>query len=283
MMKVLDEIALESAEGSAYPDEQIASSIYLVSLSYSLRALDGMDSDEREEKRGKNAWLEKMTEKVHDVPVLSFDNITRKLANGKSSCDAVFYNFSPEEGEQHYLVELKNANKQTALSLMKDMGKDGIYNKIRDSVQMIQKQLEFGGKQEHDEMIGHMHFCVVYAGKNDVISREPVEKLKRTKVSRDKSGKQKRAGRMNFDSEKRESETYERFGKMVQSLRLDDCSEATFPGDALPRAKKVKGSGRVRLFSLFSAQDFAEIIENDFFSDWKWGSYQKYFSPVRLH
>lgn len=192
MMKILDEIALESAEGSLYPDEQIASDIYQVSLSYSLRALDGMGSDEREEKAGKNAWLEKMTEKVHDVPVLSFDNITKKLSNGKHSCDAVFYNFSPDEGEQHYLVELKNANKQTVLSLMKEKGKDGIYNKISDSVQMIQKQLEFGGKQEHDEIVRHMHFCMVYAGKNDVISRDPVEKLKRTKIIRDKTGKQKK-------------------------------------------------------------------------------------------
>lgn len=82
---------------------------------------------------------------------------------------------------------------------------------------------------------------------------------------------------MNLDSEKRESDAYERFGRMVQSLGLEYCSEDAFPGDALPRAKKVKGSGRIRHFSMFSAQDFAEMIENDFFSDWKWGDYQRYF------
>lgn len=278
MMNVLNEVMRENEEIFEYPDERIASSVYYTSLSYALRALNGMNGIERAKKAEMNKWLEKETPAVHNIPVLDLDNITRKLSNGKSSCDAFFYNVSLGDEEQHYLAELKNANKKTVLSLIKDTGKDSIYHKVNDSVQMIEKQLEFGGTTEHEEIIHHTHFFLVYAGKNDVPSRGTIEKLRKTRVSRDVHGKQQRAGRMSFDSEKKELEVYEYFGQKVRNLGLESCNEATFPGDALPRAKKIrKGGDKVRLFSMFSAQDFGKILEAGFFTNWNWGNYQQYF------
>lgn len=244
-MNVLNEIAHEDTQTFSYPDEKIASNIYQISFSYALRALSGMNDDERTEKEKSNKWLECETDKVHDVPVLAFDNITRKLSNGKSSCDAFFYNFDPCDGEPHYLAELKNVNKKTVLSLLNDDGKDGIYNKVNDSVQMIKKQLEFGGMHEQDEIVIHTHFFIVYAGKNDIPSRNPLDMLKKTTVEHNRRGKQQKAGRMTLGIAKREEEIYGHFENKIRELGLAACDEATFPGDALPRAKKmIKGRGR---------------------------------------
>lgn len=277
-MNVLNEIVQEDMQTYSYPDEKIASNIYQASLSYAFRALDGMAGKERTDKERLNKWIECETEKVHDVPVLDFDNIAKKLANGKSSCDAFFYNFYPGDEDQHYLAELKNANKKTILSLLEDEGKDGIYQKVSDSIQMIKKQLEFGGKHERDDIVIHTHFFIVYAGKNDVPSRGPLKLVKKTAVARDSRGKQQKAGRMLSDSGKKETEAYERFGNKIHNLGLASCDEATFPGDALPRARKIiKGRGRQRVFSLFSAHDFAVIVDSGFFDGWNWGDYQQYF------
>ncbi len=93
MMNVLNEVMRENEEIFGYPDERIASSVYYTSLSYALRALRGMNSIERAKKAEMNKWLEKETPAVHNIPVLDLDNITRKLSNGKSSCDAFFIMF----------------------------------------------------------------------------------------------------------------------------------------------------------------------------------------------
>ena len=131
---------------------------------------------------------------------------------------------------------------------MKDEGKDSIFDKVNDSIEMIKKQLEFGGAHEHDDIVIHTHFFIIYAGKNDIPSREPLEMLKKTAVVRDNRGKQQKAGRRVFNnSEKKEEEIYGRFGNKIQSIGLATCDEATFPGDALPRAKKIiKGRGKQR-------------------------------------
>lgn len=97
--------------------------------------------------------MRKESLKIQDVPVLDFDNITKLLSNGKKSCDGFFYNFELLEGEQHYLVELKNTGKKELLSLLKSENSDGIYCKVRDSLQSIKNQLEFGGAEEKEEKL----------------------------------------------------------------------------------------------------------------------------------
>lgn len=275
MINILDEVVKEKSSEPEYPDEVIVSNLYYVSLSFSLRSLAGMREDERKRKQEKNGWLENETKKIHDIQTLDFDNITKKLTNGKTSCDAFFYNFMCGEEEQHFLCELKNVDKKTILNLLNDEGKDGVYNKVKDSVQMIKTQLLFGGNQENDKIIQHTHFLVIYSGKNNVPSKSPVKMVGKTKVGRDASQKQCKAARISVDSEKKDLEIYDRFGEKIIKLGLQYCCEDVFPGDALPRAKKIlKGGEKVRAFSIFSANDFAKIIDSDFFASWKWGEYQ---------
>lgn len=277
-MNVLNEVMEEDTQEFCYPDEKIASNIYQISLSYSPRALVGMSESERTKKEKSNEWLVNETAKVHEVPVLDFDNIVRKLLNGRCSCDGFFYNFEPNDDELHYLVEMKNVkSKRDMLKMLKEEGNDGIYNKINDSVLMIKGELEFGGLHEHDDIILHTHFFIVYPGKNDVPARGSISRLTKVRVERDGRSKQNRAGRNNIVSDKRETEIYANFGDKVRRLGLAACDESLFPGAALPRAKKIKGRGEQRQFSLFSARDFAKIIDSGFFTAWKWGKYQKYF------
>lgn len=278
MMDVLNEVILEDKKIFEYGDEKIASNVYLVSLSCALRKLATMDGKEKEEALGKNEWLAEETGKVRDIPVIAFDNVVKKLENGKCSCDMFFYNFHQEAEEFHYLAELKNVDKKRMLSMLADMGQDGIFTKVRDSVQMIGKELEFGGAQEHEELVSHTHFFVVYAGKNNVPAKSPIEMPGRTRVSRDEHRKQNRAGRMVTGSEKREREIYDRFGNQILRLGLKACDEDQFPGKALPRAKKMgQGGGKMRMYSLFSASDFAQILDHGFFDTWKWGDYTEHF------
>lgn len=76
---------------------------------------------------------------------------------------------------------------------------------------------------------------------------------------------------MDYVSEKDEDEIYNQFGKKILALGLQECDEEVFPGDALPRASKSgKRKGKTRAFSIFSAKNFAEIVENGFFDEWNW-------------
>lgn len=279
MLKVLDEVKAEHTTSFAYSDEKIASNMYDVSCPYSQRALAGMKAEEQAKNSEKNKWLLEQTSHVKDVSVLDFDHIKIKLGNGKTSCDAMFYRFAANSTDLHYLAEFKNVDKKTILKLMKDNASaDSIYRKVRDSVQMIRFELEFQGNVEHDEIVSHMHFFLVYGGKNNMPVRNPVKMPGRAKVNRDISGKQKSAGRMHIDSDKRENETYERFGNSIAALGLAACDEGVFPGEALPRTKKfVKGGEKVRQFSVFSARDFAKIVDAGFFDTWDWGTYHTYF------
>lgn len=209
---------------------------------------------------------------------MDFDNITRMLNNGKKSCDGLFYNFSPEEREQHYLVEFKNVGKKEMLNFLEMKNPDGIHYKVKDSVQSINSQLEFGGMQEREELIAHMHFFIVYEGKNNVPAQTSIKLPGRVSVVRDSRKKQKKAGKMDYSTEKKEGDIYTQFGKEILKLGLQECSEDLFPGDALPRAgKSGRGKGKVRPFTVFSAKNFAEVVENVFFERWNWGEYEDSF------
>lgn len=278
MINVLNLVIQEDTQDFIYPDEKIASNVYYVSLPNTIGSIAGYGDAVKKQKIDRNDWLKEKSASVQVTPVLDFDLIVKKLENSRCSCDALFYNTEPEGSEQHYLAEFKCADKAAVLKMMEDPGKDGIYQKVNDSVLMIQRELEFGGADEHEALTARLHFFLVYAGKNNVPDRNPVTMPGKMKVQKDGHGKQKSAGRMRFDSLKTENEIYERFGKQLELLGLASCSEDTFPGDALPRAiKRIKGGERVRCFTMFSASDFAEIVELGYFSNWKWGNYTPYF------
>lgn len=278
MINVLNEVKAEDKQAFAYLDEKIASNIYYCSLSTALRAIDNYSVAEREKRNKNNQWLLNETADIKNVPVLSFDNIIRKLNNGMKSCDAFFYCFTFEEGDRHFLVEFKNDSKSAASKLLKSSDDDCIYEKVNDSVKAILNELEFGGNQEHADVVAHTHFIYVYSGKNDVpaVSGVSMKLPRKNSVSRDKRGKQNKAAKA--DSHKELDQTYATFENKLEKIGLESCSEKILPGKAIPRVRKRGvGADKVRQFSMFSSSDFAELINSGYFIEWKWGDYSPYF------
>lgn len=272
MQNVLDMTNQESQLAFDFEDEKIASNLYLVSLSESLRGLDGRSETEKITLAEKNNWLLEETEHIKNVPVLSFDNIVKKLKNRRTSCDAFFYNFTNQPETQHYLAEFKNSDKATLLSLLIKSNNDGIFNKINDSVFLIQSELEFGGVSEHEDIIKNTHFFLVYGGKNNVATNQTITMPRKTKIQADSRGKQKHASRMKPLTQKQENEAYSSFGKKITDLGLACCDASIFPGKALPQAIR-HGKSKIRNFSIFSASDFAQVVDAGFFDEWNWGEY----------
>lgn len=277
-INVLEKIVEERNCKKEYLDENIFSNLYFSSLSTSLRALNGYKLDKRCEEEEKNRWLLSKSAKIKDINVINFDNVTRCLDNGRASCDIMFYNFSiGEENEYHFLGEVKNIGKQEMLKFIKSETDDGIYKKVKDCVQNIRTCLLFGGLQEGDDIIKNMHLFLVYCGKNTAATFDSPKMPGKTHAEKSPKGKQSsatRGYRKYLYNEKAECEIYDKFTKKMAELGLKPCNESTFPGNALPRVKKLgKGAGKTRQFSLFSASDFGQIVDSGFFDDWDWGKY----------
>lgn len=273
MINVLEEVKKQDGIKIEYEDEKIASNVYLISLSKPLRSIDGLTGDKLEKAKEQNEWVYRICPKSIEIRVLDFDNIKNLLKIGLKSCDGLFYNFVPNGEELHYLVELKNTGKKELLELM-----DDILLKVKNSVTIIQKLVEFGGAQEHEIMIQNTHFIIVYNGKNNIPVQNTSILLPGKQKINNESGKRKqnRASKMDYRKQKDEDGIYVKFGKEIVKFGLCGCDEDTFPGNTLPKAKKA-GKKKYREFSILSVRDFAEIIENGFFDNWKWGEYSLYF------
>ena len=281
-LNVLEYIIAEQSTPPEYPDEAIFSDIYHTSLHTSLRSIQGYPDRVKEKHRKdgfewfENEWIKLESDKVCNIRVIDFDNLVSLLNSGKASCDAFFYNFECQTGEFHFISEFKRVDKQTLINLLKDEGRNGLYRKIKDSAESIRHHLLFGGNQEADSIIENMHFFAVYAGKNTSATSEGPQILSGKKTSKDAYGKQNRAirnGRTKY-SEKNEDDIFQRFGRQIEELGMKPCTEDTFPGKAIPRVKKTEhGSEKVRYFTIFSAQDFGQLIDSGFFDFWNWGKY----------
>ena len=281
-INVLEYIIAERSTPPEYLDEAIFSDLYHTSFHTSLRAIQGYpDRVKKEHQRDgfewfENEWIRTESDKACNIRVIDFDNLVSLLDSGKASCDAFFYNFECQTGEFHFISEFKRADKQTLIRLLKDESRDGLYRKIKDSIESIRQHFLFGGNHEADSIIENMHFFAVYAGKNTSATSEGPQILSGKKTSKDSYGKQNRAirnGRPKY-SEKDEDGIYQRFGKRIAELGMKPCTEDTFPGNAIPRVKKAEhGSEKIRYFTIFSAQDFGQLIDSGYFDCWKWGEY----------
>ena len=278
-LNVLKHVIEERSVLPEYPDEAIFSNLYHTSFSTALRSINGYPDKEKSRRQNANEWIRETSSKACAVYVINFDRITDLLNNGSSSCDALFYNFCIQSGEFHFMSEFKNteiAGKQDLLRLLKCDDQDSIYRKVKASVENIRHNLLFGGNQEADDIIQNMHFFVVYNGKNNAAtSPRPTVPFK-SHAMRDAHGKQNRAtrGQRHECTPKEENEIYQRFGQRIEELRMKPCTEDTFPGHAIPRVRKVeRGSEKIRYFTIFSAQDFGDLINSGFFENWNWGPY----------
>lgn len=282
MLNVLEKVKEEAESRPEYPDEGIASNIYYISLSTALRSLEGIsDGKQKSGKQQDNDWLKRESLKIQKIPVLDMDNIKNAVDSNRRSCDGLLYNFTSEENELHYMIEMKNTGKKDLLFLMESLKDDGILHKVKDSVNLIKYELEFGGTQEKETLIHNTHFFMVYGGKNDIPTQSGAIKLpQRTRVQRGQhQNKQKKAGKMDYYSQKDEERIYSKFGEAISKFGLKECEASNFPGSALPSAMKV-GKRRIRKFSIFSARDFAHIVDNGFFDNWSWGEYPQYVNLV---
>ena len=273
---VLACVANERVTLPEYPDEAVFSDLYHTSLSTALRAVEGYLDEEKRRRQDANEWIVEKSCKARNVCVINFDQVVKRLNNGRASCDAFFYNFYWQQGEYHFLCEFKNTGKQDFLRYLKSDNEDSIYKKVKDSAENISQCVVFGGECEADDIISNMHFFAVYNGKNTAAtSSKPIVPTKEN-AGKGSNGKQNRAtrNRQHEYTPKEENEIYQRFGEKIEQIGLKTCVEDTFPGNAIPRVKKsAHGPEKIRHFTIFSAQDFGKLVESGFFDHWNWGLY----------
>lgn len=277
-MNVLTSVIEEKNENFKYADERICSTIYLASLSYSLRSLENItDPKRREEKRKRNSWLLDDTKKAMQVATLNFDRVSERTGiQNRKSCDVLFYDFERQDDHLHYIGEMKCVSKRMMVRMLKSDGKDGIYEKVHNSIKLIESELLFSGSEEGSDIVQHLHFFIVYDGKNDMVSLQENKMPKRqTEISR-KNGRQIHASRQRPSkfSKKVINEIYEKFSGQLKNLGLHNINEDIFHMCIDPQAKADKaGRGKYRMFSIFSADDFKELLRSGFFDNWNWGRY----------
>lgn len=278
MIELLNALAEEKDSGCEYPDERIFSNLAYTSYSVSMRQLAGRTEREKEADSEKNQWLTYWIPEASNIPILNVDRIKEKVDQNKCSCDGLFYNFDADADSLHFLIELKNANKSSILPMLDNKENEGyIGDKVKDTVEMIKTTIRFGGTQEDEDLVHHLHFVLIYNGKNDIPSRSFINPIpSKQKVERDAHGKQRRASRkFNLYPLKDEDPIYNRFGEVVCKLGLSPAEESYFPKRATPEAIRYGGK-RQRQFTLLTAHDFAEAIESCGLDKWNWGEYINY-------
>lgn len=249
---------------------------------HSSRQIDAItDISTQNEWITQNSWLSNECEKLKDISVINFD-ILPKLCNcdNLTSCDGMLYDFNAKKFS--LLIEFKNCDRKTLDKYLNITSNDSILTKLKDSKNLIVSKLEFQGKFTGQALIENTHIVVVYNGKNN----KPIENTKmgytpKQKVSHNKNGKQNRAIRLDINTKDKDS----KFGLEVKKLGYVSCLENDFPVPAKPQSEKLKGVGKVRNFSIFSAQDFKKLVEfesqNDgciYLQDWDWGEYFEYIN-----
>lgn len=277
-------LAEEAKEECEFEDEKIASNLYLASLPYSLRSLkedSGQPESVREKKIESNMWLKNESIHIADIPAINFDCLKCKIDASRPSCDVFFYNAGFSKHRKHLLGEFKNTSKSEIVDMMKSRGKDGLKRKIISSIDLLKSEISFvSSKEEQRALEGDIHLFLVYGGKNDMPSAGDWRKrLPRSEnVSRDSRRKQVSASRQRYnsnDSEKKANTIFNSFGLFLKGKGLVPCTKEEFPGNALPRLSKSRG-GKIRDFSMFSATDFAEIVDSGYFDTWNWGTLAPY-------
>lgn len=290
---VLEHVIKERDVSFEYPDEAIFSNVYYTSLIRSLQSMSNTPSYEISNWEKGNRWLIDTTSKASEIPVINFDNLKRLLSkqrhgldnNGQKSCDAFFYNFVHQDNEFHFIVEFKNTDKkkfiedyvitgfpkrsaQQTQDSSKNKKQDSLYKKAKDSTELIRQDFLFGGNHEADEIINNMHLIAVYNGKNTRHTSARPKLPGKNRATKGADGKQCHATK-NDSLEpviRGEHDIYNRLGNQIAELGLKPRTQNTF----LP----IKIDPRINpYFTIFSVQDFGQLIDSGFFDNWKWGKY----------
>lgn len=279
MLNIRQALSKESAQKFDYEDEKIRSNLYLTSLSYRLRSLaagTGLSESARMLREQDNQWLKNKSEKIENIPVINLDALKELIDRNRTSCDAFFYNAGFSLHKKHFLGEFKNTQKSKMLEFIASDERDGIKSKVLSSLNMLRKDISFSGtEEEKNGLEGDVHLFLVYGEKNDVASDTDLKQLlpKGASISRGHNRRQNHASRQSRTasvSRKRTNEILTRFSDYLERKGFSPCSEKEFPGDAIPETIKSQGE-KIRYFSMFSAYDFATVVNNGYFDTWEWG------------
>lgn len=268
MIKFSDLLKADYEREFAYADEQLISNLYYTSLSYSLR-----EEKNSEVFKEKNKWLFNSKDIDGSISTINFDVLPKLCGcEAMSSCDAFFYDYSGNR--KSLLIEFKNCDKATLQNkYFKSTSNDSIIGKIKDSKNLISSQLYFEGKYTGIDLVLNTHIIIVYGGKNNIPSKN-ITPSYIPKVKRSEKGKPTRASSMSLT--KSINEENDRFGLEIKEIGFSQCTSSDFPVSGEPDFIKSKGIGKIRNYTLFSAFDFKQLIDKEYFSGWDWGDYTTY-------
>ena len=253
-----------------YEDEHLVSTLRCTSLSYSLR-----EEPNSSDFKNKNRWLFSEDDEAGKIKVINFDRVPDMCCcSGTNTCDAFFYDFNGKS--RSYLIEFKNCSRDVLhkkyLNLKSD---DCILRKITESAVLIENELEFDGKYTSSELVSDTHIIIVYNGKNNMPARcIPFESVKKKRS--DGIETPRKPERVSF--KKSVEDNVDRIGAEIVKTGFSVCFKDDFPVPGKPDFEKVKGTGKVRNYTLFTNTDFTELVRKDFFADWDWGAYSEFFS-----
>ena len=281
-MKDLREYVEEDVHAQ-YEDEKVVSDLYHTSLVVSLRQLDSIKSQEiRLQNEEANKWLLNQIPMLQKIATISLDQLKLRIDGDKKSCDGFFYYASKDGNNKSIMFEYKNVSKEILLT--KYWGEDdkSIYQKVRDSINIIKNEVSFEDGYNGDELINNTHLVIIYA-ENNLVSEAGIGKIQKQKVERDVNGRQRGASKnIRFNrmvTKKSIEEKMDEFCVRLSKLGMAEVVYDYFGVSNIdPKAKQRKGFGKNRQFSLMTKSDWKKVIEEkEFFKEWNWGSYKDLF------
>ena len=286
MKKILEEY-IQNTMDAKYDDEKVNSNLFNVSLVKSFREMEKLRETNVYEKFEKqNKWLYEVCNQIKQISVISFDQLKQQINKDYKSCDALFYNGIQNDDRYSLLIELKNVSRKDILEYIKSDKDDSIYFKVRDTIRMIENDIDFEGGYSGKELVKTMHFIIVYGGKANTVSEVSLGfGRKNSNIEKDSNGRQIRAVSLKTNqkksfSKKEEDEIMRKFGEKLHDLDLVACPKGYF-GIPIsdPNITKKKGIGNLFYFTMFTKNDFAQLIGSEkYFDTWNWGEYREYFN-----
>jgi hypothetical protein len=280
----------------SYIDERIISNLYFASLPISIRELESHKDKVNKETKiyRKNQlqneyendiknqdWLVEDCDEIREIPTVSFDQLKNRIDIDKKSCDAFFYNPNQVNNKRNLLIEFKNVDKDKILEYIKSEDADGLWGKVVDSIELL-NNVEFEGYTS-DKLIQNTHLMIVYGEKSNVVSTMRLNLPTKTTVKRDRNGRQSSA--VKFDrqrnkeySKKDTKEILDKFAEKIKKRDMASCPESYFGVPIKEPSEDKSGKERGCWYTLYSKKDFQTVVSREnFFHNWNWGAYGKYF------
>lgn len=287
MKKLEDYLIEDSNKIIEFDDEKINANLYLVTLVKSLREIQSFKKSGSDCSKFEidNQWLYKECERIREIPTISFDQLKLKINAAYKSCDCFFYNAEKSNDKFSLLVEFKNVNRSEILKYLNSKESDSLYEKVKDSINMIKHDIQFEDGFSGMELVEHTHCVIVYGERADTVAEINLGFGSKNPAKKDEKGRQIRAVSINRNlgissSKKTEEEILKAFGEKIQNLKLASCPKRYFGIPIYdPDLVKLKGIGDLFYYTMFTKHDFVKLIEEiEYFDNWDWGKYSTYFS-----